>query len=522
MFIRYRHGTELRIPPAIKPQLRDMVRRLESNEPHETMFRQAIRDIRDGSGPGIAVDATWAAAMHETFRAFERDGALDEQTKQVLLELLNLLTRDQSLTEMWDELRAFIHLHVELLSGWQAVKGYRGSSFFGEIQRDADGTHYVVEHGQKIRVIGAKTAEEERFQYIADDCTHRYGRIARILRLIALIDIADQYARYPHHFSDRIVCLLPDTGYESAYLQWSWHVRGVYNYVPEPWRPRSHFSDPAWLGADVLAHLPGVPKEGTERREPALDPYMQAYFEASRGCVYQYDVALQTDLFLGNLPEVYFEFEGRKVRWINGTRFVYPVLTVWCIRDDGRDGEDIAKRFLSALSKEAKIGIVESTASGGPPRYYPFIRQPRTLGGIGLDPQYLLREDTRNYSARKWLALALYKEGTSSNSVYYSLLCFYKIIQLVFNERGPQIEQWIENNIDATLRRVDDTWRAEVLVAGETAASHLYQSGRNAVAHVGAGGVAANPDDPDHYRRFDRDGRIVRELADLVFDQNLL
>lgn len=122
---------------------------LESNQDHDAVFRRAIDDIGDGSGPGVAAHSTWAAAMREAVRVFERDGALDEQTERTVLELLDLLTRDQSLTEMWDEVRAFLLSHVELLSGWQVVKGYRGSAFFGDIRRDADGTYYMLEHGER-------------------------------------------------------------------------------------------------------------------------------------------------------------------------------------------------------------------------------------------------------------------------------------------------------------------------------------------------------------------------------------
>ncbi len=29
------------------------------------------------------------------------------------------------------------------------VKGYRGSAFFGDIRRDADGTYHMLEHGER-------------------------------------------------------------------------------------------------------------------------------------------------------------------------------------------------------------------------------------------------------------------------------------------------------------------------------------------------------------------------------------
>ena len=526
-FVRYRHGTEIRVEADVKPVLRPLLEQLKVQPDHHATFWNSIKDIADGAGAGVAAESTWAAALRELFTAFEREHTLEEQTKQPLVAMLEILLSDKPMHELWDTVKAHLTANADALSGWHELKRIRGVSFFGNVQRASDGTYYYVsDAGEKIQIIGAKTAAEERFEYISGDSMSRYGRIGSIFRLISLLDIAEQYVRHPEHFNDRIVCLLPDDSHWTAYLQWSWHVRSLYHHVPTPWKPRSNFSDPEWLAADLLGAFPDARDLSTESISPPQDRNLMQFQEASTENPYQYDLALQTDLFLGENPEVWFDFAGRKVRWINGTRFVYPTLTVWA--RTGEECSEITRRFLSVLVKEAKTSVIEIAGVGSNAHYYPMIRQPRTIGGLGLDPRYLLTEDTSKFSDQKWLALALYREGVNSGSVYYSLLCFYKILELAFHDKEAQIASWIDTNIDTVAQRRDAKWKQEVLSKGRAASTHFKDARRHAVAHIGTGGklksgaAGANPDDPAHYRAFSKDLPIIRELAEMVIERKIV
>src|SRR5258708_26215145 len=100
--------------------------------------------------------------------------------------------------------------HVDVLSGWKRLKATRPHALMGDIKRDKDGKYYMIDNGERTDVIGAKTQEEEKFDYIVNDATSKYGRLGNIFHLIGLIAIGEQYEAHPKHFSERVVCSLND------------------------------------------------------------------------------------------------------------------------------------------------------------------------------------------------------------------------------------------------------------------------------------------------------------------------
>lgn len=524
IFVRFRHGSRLNIAPEIRKAVQEVIPQLKGNPDHKTLFRTLIKDIGDGSGLGVHPESTWIAAVKEIFDTFERDTGIDDETKNIIIEYLSLLCTDEDISTKWDKLKQFLIVHIDKLSGWDSYKSRRGS-FFGKVLRDKKGTYYMLRGRQRIEIVGTspKTESEERFEHITHDVTNEYGRVSQLLRLASLDSISEEYTTQPEHFSNKVICNLGDNAIDTYYLRWRWYVLSEYDFMPILWRPRNCFADPVWLGYDLISTFAEEFPEHTDHEAAIPQDEANAAIEAFKGFPLQYEVALDTDLYLGDDKDVYFDFEDRKIRWINGTRTLAPRIVVPSKSADFSDGILISKKFLSALVREAKTPIKEITNVGTPKRIVPILKQPRVMGGLGIDPRYLLTDDTSKYSDKKWTALAYYKDGVNSNNEFYSFLSFYKLLQLAFDNDDRKVMDWINKNIDPVLASFDPKWKAEVLKPNMLPGNYLYGVGRNAAAHIEfEKGKTVNPDKPEDYIRVRRDLPIIRELATKVLDGNLI
>jgi hypothetical protein len=117
------------------------------------------------------------------------------------------------------------------------------------------------------------------------------------------------------------------------------------------------------------------------------------------------------------------------------------------------------------------------------------------------------------------LAVALYREAISVNSLPYQFLGFFKIINIL-HKRGPAQVEWIR----ATLPKLSDSKasaRIKALSLSQTdIAQYLYESGRCAVAHAFADPLV-DPDDLVHLRRLSEDLGVARALAEYLIANEL-
>jgi hypothetical protein len=232
IFVRFRSGFRLFIQNNIREEIGSLLPSLKEND-HKEVFKKEIKDIGDGSGAGIHPDSTWCSLVKEIFHAYERDrDVISDIEKNALIEILEIIIKSEPVTDHWDGIRAEILKRADVLSLWDRYSTRRASSLFGEVQRDKDGTYYTEEDGGRIEIIGTtKTQEEEHFDFIANDALSKYGRLGHLLSLIALLDIGEQFKGNPEHFSERMICSMPDDSWPSAYLHWTWYVWGAYDFV---------------------------------------------------------------------------------------------------------------------------------------------------------------------------------------------------------------------------------------------------------------------------------------------------
>lgn len=118
-------------------------------------------------------------------------------------------------------------------------------------------------------------------------------------------------------------------------------------------------------------------------------------------------------------------------------------------------------------------------------------------------------------------ALAFWREGKRLDEVHdsYSFLSFYKVIESQF-VNGKTKGDWIAANIDKLTDRAAKRV-AELRSNGVDVSTHLYESGRCAVAHASLERDIVDPDVPADRRRLSADLIIMEELARIYIRDEL-
>jgi len=112
------------------------------------------------------------------------------------------------------------------------------------------------------------------------------------------------------------------------------------------------------------------------------------------------------------------------------------------------------------------------------------------------------------------IALAFWREGERLSGVHdsYAFLSYFKVIESQYQD-GRDRADWFTRNLDDLTNERAVTRIAELRAIGEDVGRHLYDSGRNAVAHASFGGEIVDPDIPSDRRRIAADLVLMRELA---------
>lgn len=112
------------------------------------------------------------------------------------------------------------------------------------------------------------------------------------------------------------------------------------------------------------------------------------------------------------------------------------------------------------------------------------------------------------------IALAFWREGQRLSGVHdsYAFLSYFKVIESQYQD-GRDRADWFTRNLDHLTEERAVTRIAELRADGEDVGRHLFESGRNAVAHASFGREIVDPDIPSDRRRIAADLVLMRELA---------
>ena len=521
IFLRYRSDSVV-IEPNIKDRISELIPLLEKNNDNLVSFLQ--KHINHTTEPEYSVvnNSTWDAATLELYTQYERRGEnqVGEYTKRAIIGLLKLLTRGDKDTHFdWSVVRRYLIDNIEYLAP-MPDRGYISDG--KEIMRDENGAYYYNDDKMgRVGVHGIKTLSEEMLAYYINETQCRYGKLYRILRYIALFDIAHEYTHNPTDFPDKLSCVLFDNNGETNYLGWQWQMPTPFDFIPIQWYPRSPYSNPEWLGSDLVLSL-SFPNANAGKPIAVTNPInkdLKNWREAFQGYKWQIEIPITQNILVGDEPEEYFDFFDRKVRWINGNYFMQSMLIVPASDDNGDDGIELARKFLSVMNLERDVGLSERLISRNSPRFSPWSR-PIKMGDFqGFNRDYMLRFDYKNYSKKKWQALAFMREAASSNSIYYAFLNYFKVVELANTANDTsKAKRWINDNIERVCNENDLEWYQKVVLDGEKTDPGFYLSKteRTAIAHAEynyKGAKTHNPDNPTDWRRTQEDIVVMRALA---------
>jgi hypothetical protein len=219
---------------------------------------------------------------------------------------------------------------------------------------------------------------------------------------------------------------------------------------------------------------------------------------------------------------------SQKVRWRGVDIWIMPIMkgfypAVAMMVPPGRaraECEVLMMRFISMLSwvEEKGYTVEGGGLSGG--------NLPRPMGrdkqrGFSICDEFDLSYFPEVSNDKAMLALALMREGRGLNHVGYAFLSFYKILETAFARDDKRIA-WIARSIASLdgfgVKDALDRIRAQRITSPEDIGTHLFKSGRCAMAH-GARKPIIDPDNPGDLRRLGSELPIVRALATKAIEE---
>lgn len=185
------------------------------------------------------------------------------------------------------------------------------------------------------------------------------------------------------------------------------------------------------------------------------------------------------------------------------------------------DGATQLAKFLSCLAWSMRGGIEEHFAIGSNNP-----EKPGLLGnGAYATSVWASVEPWRQLylpllpTPKASLAIALFREGMTLNSVSFAFLSFYKVLGSVFVDGSAEQLNWI----NASLSSIHDMMACQRLVElqamHQDVGKYLYGQGRCAVAH--AFSSTADPDDYIDRRRLREDLPLIQSLAEICIEREL-
>jgi hypothetical protein len=181
------------------------------------------------------------------------------------------------------------------------------------------------------------------------------------------------------------------------------------------------------------------------------------------------------------------------------------------------DALTLINRFLSVLSwcdDQAMENLYGGSGSAVP---VPVGRRSRATGTSIAFP--FNRQPEADHKAR--LALALFREGRTVNSIPFEFLSYFKILNVFWKDKTVKINGKSQNPIVEGIRRTlpqitDDHALARLKAlrkAGRDIPKYLYESGRCAVAHAYAEPIV-DPDNVSDLHRLSEDLHVIKAIAE--------
>jgi hypothetical protein len=165
-------------------------------------------------------------------------------------------------------------------------------------------------------------------------------------------------------------------------------------------------------------------------------------------------------------------------------------------------------RFLSALSWKCDAPSINNYGWAGNSMPVPVLKSKMSNGGCPL--KYFPTEVYEIKDEKAKLAIALYKEGLSLNSVPYRFLSYFKILNIFWkdNKIVEELRGEISKATDPeSIQRIDEIKKND----GDPAL-YLYKSGRCAIAHAYSDPIV-DPDNVEDLRNLSKDLYLIKTIV---------
>ena len=200
-----------------------------------------------------------------------------------------------------------------------------------------------------------------------------------------------------------------------------------------------------------------------------------------------------------------------------------PSLHISLNKLSAKQGMTLINRFLSFLAwcDDAAVENLGGISGHLNPRPIPRQEGNQLWYTDMFPPSVKLYEDERALRA-----LALFREARSVNSIPFCLLSYFKILNIVWNDKKIKGKNEIVEGIRDTLPRILDSEAKDRIERlrqkGERdIAAYLYESGRCAVAHAYKDPIA-DPDDIEDLHKLSEDTWIIKAIAEYLIENNLM
>ena len=181
-------------------------------------------------------------------------------------------------------------------------------------------------------------------------------------------------------------------------------------------------------------------------------------------------------------------------------------------------GGTLLCRFLSRLAWSMDAGISNEFFSGSNNPEHPGLMgrlNYSDFGWINCEPwQLLYMPKVSTLSAE--LALALYREGMTLDSIPFSFLSYFKILNIQ-HEKGDVQQTWINDNLNKISGIIEKQRLQELQNSYQNIGKYLYKQGRCAVAHAHNTPIV-NPDNYADKHRLELDLPLMKELANIYIE----
>jgi len=148
-------------------------------------------------------------------------------------------------------------------------------------------------------------------------------------------------------------------------------------------------------------------------------------------------------------------------------------------------------------------------------------RQRDSVGSCVLTQYPFYRE--LETDRKKVLALALYREARTVNSIPYAFLGYYKILNIWLSEKYKDGKRELQEYIKTAIPTFQDPLTVKCISDLRMAVSdipeYLFKSCRCAVAHANVTATAADPDDWTDIKRFAVGLEIIRHVAEKLMEE---